>query len=117
MRSATLVAFGVGRYFGSGMKICPLAEPADGLLDAMTLDGYGVWDFLRHLPRLKDGTYVRVPGREGGARWERHVTADVEVLCRRPGASAEVLVELEGEVLGHAPFRVRSLPGALKLVM
>lgn len=41
---------------------------------------------------------------------------DIEVICRRPAESAGVLIELEGDVLGHAPFRIRTFPGALKIV-
>lgn len=56
--SATLVAIGLGRYFGSGMMICPLADVSDGMMDVMSLDGYGILGFLRYLPILKDGTFV-----------------------------------------------------------
>ena len=58
LRAATLTAFGVGQCFGSGMRICPRADPRDGLLDVISLDSFGAYDFIRVLPMIKDGSYL-----------------------------------------------------------
>ena len=50
-----------GRSFGGGMKICPQAEPDDGLLDVLVFGDIGKLDFVLNLPRLYRGTHLGTP--------------------------------------------------------
>jgi diacylglycerol kinase family enzyme len=42
----TTLVLGQGRFWGGGLQILPAADPTDGLMDVVALQGLGVWDFL-----------------------------------------------------------------------
>jgi YegS/Rv2252/BmrU family lipid kinase len=93
-----------GRYFGGGMKICPDAEPDDGLLDVLLLGDLTKRDLALNVPKLYRGTHLPHPK----AELLRGRTAVIE--------SAEPLpVELDGEQPGTTPIRFETVPGALRL--
>jgi diacylglycerol kinase (ATP) len=98
---AMLVAVGNTSSYGGGMKICPDADPTDGLLDVTIIHPVGRFKLLQLLPRMYSGTFAR--------------DACVEQLRAR-----EVVIEGtglvgfgDGELVGAAPLTVRSMPGAL----
>ncbi len=47
-----------GRAFGGGIKVCPQAEPDDGLLDVLVWGDVGKLDLALNLPRLYRGTHL-----------------------------------------------------------
>ena len=55
------VIVGNCRYFASGMKILPMAEPDDGLLDVLVWGDVGKVDLALNLHRLYRGTHVNHP--------------------------------------------------------
>ena len=61
-----------GRFFGGGMKICPDAEPDDGLLDVLTIGDVTKRDLVRDdaedLPRHPPAA----PEGRAAARARRH---------------------------------------------
>lgn len=58
---AMLVAVGNSPYYGGGMKICPDADPADGLLDVTLIHRASRATLLRLLPQTFSGRFVRDP--------------------------------------------------------
>jgi diacylglycerol kinase (ATP) len=93
-----------GRYFGGGMKICPDAEPDDGLFDVLLLGDLTKRDLVVNVPKLYRGTHLPHPK----AELLRGRTATIE--------SPEPLpVELDGEQPGTTPVRFEVVPGALRL--
>ena len=52
------------RYFGAGMKICPEAEPDDGLLDALLIGDITKTDLALTLPKIYRGTHLPHPKAE-----------------------------------------------------
>ena len=93
-----------GRYFGGGMKICPDAEPDDGLFDVLLLGDLTKRDLVANVPKLYRGTHLPHPK----AELLRGRTAAIE--------SPEPLpVELDGEQPGTTPIRFETVPGALRL--
>lgn len=42
----TTLVLGQGRFWGGGLQILPDADPTDGLLDVVALQGLGMWDFI-----------------------------------------------------------------------
>ena len=93
-----------GRAFGGGMKICPDAEPDDGLFDVLTIGDLTKRDLLTTLPKTFWGGHLPHPKAEllRGAV----VTVD----------SDEALpIELDGEQPGYTPARFEVVPGALRL--
>ena len=92
------------RYFGAGMKICPEAEPDDGLLDALLIGDVTKTDLVLTLPKIYRGTHLPHPKAEllrGGV-----VTVDADV---------PLPIQLDGEQPGTTPVRFEVLPGALRL--
>lgn len=93
-----------GRYFGGGMKICPGAEPDDGLFDVLLIGDVTRRELLRTLPKLYRGTHL--PHKKAELLRGRLVTVE----------SAEPLpVELDGEQPGTTPARFEVVPGALRI--
>ena len=93
-----------GRYFGGGMKICPDAQPDDGLLDVLLLGDLTKRDLALNVPKLYRGTHLPHPK----AELLRGRTAVIESVEPLP-------VELDGEQPGTTPIRFETIPGALRL--
>lgn len=58
----TMVAVANGRYFGGGMCIAADADPADGQLTVVVLDGQSLIDFALKKRHLVKGTIATQPG-------------------------------------------------------
>jgi YegS/Rv2252/BmrU family lipid kinase len=98
-----------GRFFGGGMEVAPSARIDDGLFHLTIWSGYGLADFVLKGATMYDGSHVKLPG-------TRIVTASkvrLEPGLRSPGR--EILVEADGEQLGHLPASFSMLSGAMPL--
>jgi YegS/Rv2252/BmrU family lipid kinase len=93
-----------GRYFGGGMKICPEAEPDDGLFDVLVIGDVTKGDLVRTMPRIYRGTHLPHP--KGELLRGRTVTVE---------ADEHLPVQLDGEQPGTAPVRFEVIPSALRL--
>ena len=93
-----------GRAFGGGMKICPEAEPDDGLFDVLTIGDLTKRDLLTTLPKTFWGGHLPHPKAEllRGAV----VTVD---------SDESLPIELDGEQPGTTPVRFEIAPGALRV--
>lgn len=102
---AMLVAVGNGISYGGGMKICPAAQPDDGVLDVTWLHAVKTSRFLRLFPSVFSGGHV-----------ER---AEVSTYRGREiGLSAEgQLAYADGERVGPLPIHVDVRPGALHVLV
>jgi diacylglycerol kinase (ATP) len=95
-----LVAVGNTASYGGGMKICPGADPTDGLLDIVVGAEMGRLTLMRIKPHLYSGTHVdsplvttyrartvelHAPGITGYADGERAFPLPVTITCE-PGA-------------------------------
>jgi len=100
-------------YYGSGMKIAPAAEVADGLLDVVVIEAASRVALMRSLPKVYDGGHVDL--------------AEVTVLTGRrielrADASRPVPLGGDGEPLGSVPplggepAVVEVQPGALAVI-
>jgi diacylglycerol kinase (ATP) len=92
------------RYFGAGMKICPEAEPDDGLFDALLIGDVTKTDLVLTLPKIYRGTHLPHPK----AELIRGRVVDVE-------ADVPLPVQLDGEQPGTTPVRFEVLPRVLRL--
>ena len=98
----TLVAVGNTSWYGGGMKVCPGADPADGLFDVTVVGPISRLELVRdpaaadrrHPRRARRGH--RAPGRPG---WS----------CRSPG----VTTYADGEPVAPLPAVAECVPGAL----
>jgi diacylglycerol kinase (ATP) len=93
-----------GRYFGGGMKICPDAEPDDGLLDALLIGDVTKVDLTLTLPKIYRGTHLPHPRAELLRGRQVSVEADVPLP-----------IQLDGEQPGTTPVRFDLVPKALRL--
>jgi diacylglycerol kinase (ATP) len=101
---AVLVAVGNTPSYGGGMRICPDADPTDGLLDIVVGGEMSRLTFARLKPHVYAGTHVRHPlVRQFRAR---SVTLEAE------GITAYA----DGERVFPLPVTITAVPGALTLV-
>jgi diacylglycerol kinase family enzyme len=93
-----------GRYFGGGMKICPEAEPDDGLFDVLTIGDLTKRELVATMPKTYRGTHL--PHAKGELLRGRTVVVESDI---------PVPVELDGEQPGTTPVRFEVVPKALRL--
>ncbi|KWX68016.1 diacylglycerol kinase [Mycobacterium sp. NAZ190054] len=100
----TLAAFGNTRSYGGGMRICPGADPRDGLLDVTMVASASRTRLIRLFPTVFKGTHVNLD--EVSTARARTVTVD----C--PGINAYA----DGEYVCPLPVEVSAVAGALTIL-
>ncbi|ADT98861.1 MULTISPECIES: diacylglycerol kinase [Mycolicibacterium] len=100
----TLAAFGNTRSYGGGMKICPGADPRDGLLDVTMVASASRTRLIRLFPTVFKGTHVNLD--EVSTRRARTITVD------SPGINSYA----DGEYVCPLPVEVSAVPKALKIL-
>ena len=99
--STMLLAVGNTPYFGGGMRICPGAEPSDGLLQVVDIDAVTRLRFLRVFPTVFSGRHVDRPEVAVG----NGTIVDVD--------GNDIDLWADGERLGPLPVRLELVPAAL----
>lgn len=92
-----------GQFFGGGMKIAPRAAPTDGVLD-IQIEHARKREAIALIPKIYKGQHVPHPDIEEFKR------AKIAVEANRP-----LLIEADGEVLGHTPATFEVLKDLLRL--
>jgi YegS/Rv2252/BmrU family lipid kinase len=98
------VIVGNCRYFAGGMKILPMAEPDDGMLDVLVWGDVGKLDLAMTLHKLYRGTHVNHPKSD----FSRGVHVVVEPETPLP-------IEADGEQPGLTPATFEVVPAAIRL--
>jgi YegS/Rv2252/BmrU family lipid kinase len=94
------------RYFGGGMKIAPEAKLADGRFDVVAVGRLDTPAILANSYKLYLGTHL-------GMREVAHaLAARVSV---RAAVAEKILLEVDGELVGHLPAHFEILPRALRV--
>ncbi len=101
---AVLVAVGNCASYGGGMRICPDADPADGLLDVVVGAAMSRGTLARLRPRLHSGTHVRDP-----------LVSSYRAKVVRVEAHG-IVGYADGERIGPLPLTVTCVPGAVRLL-
>jgi YegS/Rv2252/BmrU family lipid kinase len=99
------VAVANSKAYGGGMFIAPDADLGDGRFDVVLTGEGGKLHFLTNLPKVFKGTHVE----NDEVRVLR--ASEVTVAADRPFA-----VYADGEHLTDLPARLRTLPGALRVI-
>jgi len=94
-----------GRQFAGGIKVAPLADLSDGLLDICILKGIGRPAFLKLLPRYIKGEHLD----------SKHIVY-FKAKSVTANAPAGLCLNLDGELGETTPVTFRSLPGALRIL-
>lgn len=101
--TAMLVAVGNTSSYGGGMRICPEADPRDGLLDLTIIHPVSRFKLLQLLPQMYSGRFARDPCVE-------------QLRARAVVVEGTGLVGFgDGEMLGAAPLHVSCVPRALPI--
>jgi diacylglycerol kinase (ATP) len=100
----TLVAVGNTSWYGGGMKVCPGADPGDGLFDVTVVGAISRLELIRTKPHLTAGTHVDNPA------VTVHRAARVEL------SSPGVTTYADGELVAPLPAVAECVPGALRVV-
>lgn len=98
---AMLVAIGNTTSYGGGMRICPDADPADGLLDVTIIHPVSRAKLLQLLPQMYSGRFARDPC------VERLQAREIEV------EGAGLVGYGDGELIASAPMQVSVVAGAV----
>ncbi|MBO0867488.1 MAG: sphingosine kinase [Micromonosporaceae bacterium] len=101
---AVLVAVGNTASYGGGMRICPAADPTDGLLDVVVGARMGRGTLMRIKPDLYQGTHVDHP------LVTEHRAATVELDAEG------ITTYVDGERAFPLPLTIEAVPGALTLL-
>ena len=103
-QDAVLVAIGNTPTYGGGMKMCPAADPTDGVLDVVVAGPISRLTLLRLQPKVYDGTHIGHP-------------AVVSFRARTVCIEAEgITAYADGERTCRLPITVTAAPGALRLL-
>jgi len=100
----TVVVFGNGRYFGSGMCVAPNALIDDGLLDIIILRDLSKLNLLISLPRVYKGTHLS----------HSHVSS-LRGKKIKVTSEGRALLDLDGEQPGRAPVEIEIIHHAISL--
>jgi diacylglycerol kinase (ATP) len=100
----TLVAVGNTCWYGGGMKVCPGADPADGLFDVTVVGAISRLELIRTKPLLATGTHVD------------HAAVTVHRAARVELSSPGVTTYADGEPVAPLPVVAECVPGALRVV-
>jgi diacylglycerol kinase (ATP) len=101
---AVIVAVGNTASYGGGMRVCPDADPTDGLLDVVIGRPMSRWTLMRIKPSLYQGTHVD------------HPLVDVYRARTVVLAADGITTYADGERALPLPVTVEAVPGALILV-
>jgi diacylglycerol kinase (ATP) len=92
------------RFYASGMKIMPMADPGDGLLDVLVWGDVGKADLALTLHKLYRGTHIGHP--KADISRARRITVEPE---------DPLPIEADGETPGVTPATFEVVPAALRL--
>lgn len=101
---AVLVAVGNTPHYGGGIRICPDADPTDGLLDVVIGRRMSRWTLIRLRPKAYRGTHVT------------HRLVDSYRARTVRLATAGVVTYADGERCLPLPVTISCVPGALRVL-
>jgi YegS/Rv2252/BmrU family lipid kinase len=100
----TLVAVGNTSWYGGGMRVCPGADPSDGLFDVTVVGPLTRLALIRQRPQLTAGTHVE------------NAAVTVFRAARVELSSPGVTTYADGEPVAPLPAVADCVPGALRIV-
>jgi diacylglycerol kinase family enzyme len=104
--SATSCIIANARKYGGEFVFCPEADPADGMLDLVILQGTSR---LKYMMFLASAGYGRP---HDFKRFERCRARKIKIE-----GPEEIWVQVDGECAGHLPVEIELLPASVPLVV
>lgn len=100
------MSIGIGKYCGGGMMQVPAAIADDGLFDIMIISHIRKSKVLRKVKKLYDGSIASL--QEVDMHRAKHLSIE---------APGKVMLEVDGESLGHGPFEFSIANQKLKIIV
>lgn len=101
---AMIVAVGNGSFYGGGMRVCPEADPTDGLLDVVVVGEVSKPRLIRSFASVYRGSHVRFPFVES------YRVRSLSISAVGPTVFAD------GEYVCELPVNIEIAPAALTLL-
>jgi YegS/Rv2252/BmrU family lipid kinase len=101
---AASVLFANAKYFAGGMKIAPMADISDGLLDVCILGDLSNFEMIRAVPGVFKGKHVTNP------KFTHFTATAISVSTQYPAR-----IQADGELFKYTPVTIDVLPGALQI--
>jgi putative FmdB family regulatory protein len=108
------VAICNGRTFGGGMRIAPMAQLDDGLLDVILFQTRTRLRLVRRFGTVYAGTHLLEPGVDHFTCRELELRPAGPVSSSRPRAGLFPL-DVDGDALGDVPVAAGVVPAALRV--
>lgn len=105
-RRALLVVAANGPYYGSGFTVSPGARLNDGKLTLSLYRNFGKWELLHHFISISRGK------RRFSSKIETFSAAEIELQSTLP-----VPVHVDGVPFAQTPVKLKTLPGALRVLV
>jgi YegS/Rv2252/BmrU family lipid kinase len=100
------LSLAIGKYTGGGMQQTPNAISDDGLFDLMLVDDIAKTKLIRKVKKLFDG------GINNLKEVQSLRTDNLQVV-----SDSKLMIEVDGENIGHAPFEFELIPRSLKIIV
>jgi len=102
------ISTGINHYNGGGMKQLPEAIPNDGIMDMTVIRNVGKILVIRSINKLYDGSFVKLP------QVSMHKGKKISIMSK---GRRKLILEADGETLGHSPFSIRIIPQAISFIV
>jgi len=100
------LSLGIGKYTGGGMQQNPDAVADDGLFDLMLVDKIAKTKLVRKIKKLYDGSIKDI-----------EEVQSYRVNNMKVESDHKLMLEVDGESLGHAPFTFGIIPESLQVII
>lgn len=100
------LSLAIGKYTGGGMMQTPNAISDDGLFDLMLVDHIAKTKLIRKVKKLFDGGINNIK------EVQYLQTDNLQVV-----SDSKLMIEVDGENIGHAPFEFELIPGGLQIIV
>jgi diacylglycerol kinase family enzyme len=102
---ASSIVVANGQYFGGGMWVAPEARLNDGFFEVVVIGDVSKIEVLANIKRLYQGTLAEHP------RVTIYKAKTIELT-----STEEVLIDMDGELVGRLPARFEILPQKLPVI-
>lgn len=101
-----------GRFFGSGMKVAPMAELDDGVFEVVDLGKANKLRFaMVSSSRIYTGEHIGHPD-------VRHFPCDsIKMVLKNKAVADKFILDVDGEPLGRLPLEIELVPGAIEVLV
>jgi diacylglycerol kinase (ATP) len=100
-----------GRFFGSGMKVAPMAELDDGVFEVVSLGAASKLRFaIESSTRIYKGEHI-------GKESVQHFRCDkITIALKNEAIADRFLLDVDGEPLGRLPLEIELFAGAIEVL-